>query len=526
MTALGPVIRFLPSYISVEVYTVLGTSVNRYEWLTVLTVNLANGVASFDTGVMNLILPTISITLKAPVEIVFWVPLVALISRAAFMPSIGRYSDIHGRKKLMLAGLIVFAAGSFLSGISTTIYELIIYRIIQGIGAASILAVGRAIIVNAVGRENRGYALGTNVSTIYLATTLGTAISGTIISFTSYVGWEQVFIVTGIATVAIIPLTFFALKDEGARSTNRSMDWTGSFLLAAAIGATLSAVTAGVLTNFGTLRIFIEYIRIPIIDFYIYTLWSFSIPVSWIAFAAIAFTALFFIREYTAERPLLDFRLFTSNITFSITNLTAFVTYIGTYSLLILLSFYLEVIRGFTPLVSGLLLALQPMAVTVFAIIGGRLSRRYDNRHLEFSGLLIMVVCLLLLGGTSVNTSVILTSLLLIGLGAGFGIFSPNNTNLNLSSVKEEDRSLANGVLGMMRHSGQTISLGVATIALDISLFGITGSGSSTFNPLQYIHSLDISFFIGAGLIIFASLLYIKYHTKIGRPVAPEPGVT
>ncbi len=486
--------------------------------------NLANGVASFDTGVMNLILPTISITLKAPVEIVFWVPLVALISRAAFMPSLGRYSDIHGRKKLLLSGLVIFAVGSFLSGISTTIYELIIYRVVQGVGAASILAVGRAIIVNTVKKENRGYALGTNVSTIYLATTLGTAISGTIISFTSYVGWEQVFIVTGFAALSIIPIAVFALREEGAHSAVRSMDWAGSFLLAGAIGATLSAVTAGVLTNFGTLHIFIEYIRIPIIDFYIYTLWSFSIPVSWLALLALGLTALFFIREYTAARPLLDLRLFMSNITFSVTNMTAFVTYIGTYSLLILLSFYLEVIRGLTPLVSGLLLSLQPLAVTIFAVIGGRLSRRFDNRHLEFAGLLTMLLCLIMLGSTTTDTNLLVTSSLLVGLGAGFGVFSPNNTNLNLSSVKEEDRSLANGVLGMMRHSGQTISLGVATIALDVSLFGL--SGSSTFDPAQYIRSLDISFFIGAGLILMAALVYIRYHSRIGRPILASPGTT
>lgn len=185
---------------------------NRHEWLTVLVIDLASGVAAFDMGVMNLILPTISITLQAPVQIVLWVPLVALIARSAFMPTLGRYADVHGRKRQLVAGLLVFSLGSLLAATSSTIYELILYRVLQGVGAASILAVGRAMIVDGVAGEHRGYALGTNVSAIYLATTLGTAVSGSIISFTSYTGWEDVFRMTGVVGLAVVPLALLVLK--------------------------------------------------------------------------------------------------------------------------------------------------------------------------------------------------------------------------------------------------------------------------------------------------------------------------
>ncbi|MDG6940107.1 MAG: MFS transporter [Nitrososphaerota archaeon] len=491
---------------------------NRHEWLTVLVIDLANGVAAFDTGVMNLILPTVSITLRAPVQIVLWVPLVALIARSAFMPALGRYADVHGRKRQLVAGLLVFSTGSLLAATSSTIYELILYRVLQGIGAASILAVGRAMIVDGVAGEHRGYALGTNVSAIYLATTLGTAVSGSIISFTSYTGWEDIFRVTGVAGLAIVPLALLTLKETGGRRDGGRMDWPGSFLLAAAIGASLVTVTAGVLTGFGVLHFFVEYIRIPILGFYVYTFWSVSLPVVWLAAASVALAALFFYRELTAERPLLDFRLFASNVSFTVTNMAAFLVYVGTYSLLILLSFYFEVIRGLPPLTSGLVLALQPLAVTVFAVIGGRLSSRFDKRDLEFAGLATMLACLFMLATTGTTTDVWLLSALLVGLGAGFGVFSPNNTNLNLSSVGTEDRSLANGILGMMRHSGQTVSLGIATVALDVALFGEQGQGA--FRPAQYVASLDLTFLLGAALVLIPALALVKFRSRVG--VAPD----
>ena len=100
---------------------------------------------------MALILPTISISLKAPVDVVIWVPLVSLLVEAAFMPTFGNYSDRNGRKRYFILGLVLFAIGSFLAGNSLTIYELLIYRVIQSFGSAFILANGRALIVDIFG---------------------------------------------------------------------------------------------------------------------------------------------------------------------------------------------------------------------------------------------------------------------------------------------------------------------------------------------------------------------------------------
>ncbi len=101
----------------------------RRKWFSLAAVNIGNFVPPLDTGIMSLILPTISINLKAPISLVLWVPLESLIITAAFMPIFGRFSDAHGRKRYFILGLALFSVGAYLSGNSLTIYDLLIYRI-------------------------------------------------------------------------------------------------------------------------------------------------------------------------------------------------------------------------------------------------------------------------------------------------------------------------------------------------------------------------------------------------------------
>src|SRR2546428_9158647 len=235
---------------------------------------------------MALILPTISISLKAPVEVVIWVPLVSLLGEAAFMPPFGNYSDRNGRKRYFILGLLLFALGSFLAGNSLTIYELLIYRIIQSFGSAFILANGRALIVDIVGTGERGFALGTHVSSIYIAMTVGTAVTGSIISVTQVVGWRYVFYVSGGIALISVPLSLLLLHGS-VKNPEVRMDWPGSLLFAAAIGMALVTITGRAQNSLGSIDVYIEYIRIPIINFYVYTYWFLLIMLLFLAIVSV-----------------------------------------------------------------------------------------------------------------------------------------------------------------------------------------------------------------------------------------------
>src|SRR5579863_3956126 len=213
---------------------------------------------------MALILPTIAFNIKAPVSIVLWVPLSSLLIEAAFMPAFGKLSDRSGRRKYFVVGLVLFSAGAILAGNSVTIYELLVYRVIQSFGGAFVLANGRAMIADLFEERRRGFALGTNVSTLYVAITVGTVIAATVVSVTQLVGWRYVFYFSGGLAAIDIPLTYFLLP-ESPKNPGRKMDWGGTALFAVGLGSLLTVLTQGGQNGFGNLDLFIQEVRIPIV---------------------------------------------------------------------------------------------------------------------------------------------------------------------------------------------------------------------------------------------------------------------
>ena len=129
------------------------------KWLTLILVNIATFLAPLDTGIVALVLPNIARDFKTGIDIAIWVSVIYLIVLTTFMTSFGRFSDIHGRKKYFIVGLSIFVIGSFFSGMSQTIAELLIFRIIQAIGAALLLVNSRAIITDAFPPEERRLAM-------------------------------------------------------------------------------------------------------------------------------------------------------------------------------------------------------------------------------------------------------------------------------------------------------------------------------------------------------------------------------
>jgi MFS family permease len=240
----------------------------RRKWLSLAAVNLGNFVPPLDTGIMALILPTIAVNLQAPISLVLWVPLTSLIITASFMPIFGRFSDAHGRKRYFILGLALFSIGSYLSGNSLTIYELLIYRVVQSLGGAFILSNGRALIVDAFPPKERGFALGTHVSVIYIGTTIGVAITGSLVNLTQVVGWRYVFYASATIAAVAVPLALLAIRESPKNRTIKT-DWLGSITFAGALSFGLVTLTASA-NGLSSIDFYFRDIRIPFIGYYVY----------------------------------------------------------------------------------------------------------------------------------------------------------------------------------------------------------------------------------------------------------------
>jgi len=469
------------------------------KWLSLAVVNAGNFVPPLDTGIMALILPTISLNLKAPITVVLWIPLTSLLIEAAFMPIFGSFSDRSGRRKHFAFGLALFSTGSFLAGNSLTVFELLIYRVIQSLGAAFVLANGRALIADAFEPRERGVTLGTHVAVIYVAAAIGTALTGSIVGLTQYVGWRYVFYLSGAIGAVDLPFSLLFLRESPKNRLTR-MDWPGAILFAVALSSSLVFVTQWAQSEFGNIDVYIQELRIPVFNVYYYPQLLISIPLVLIAGLALGGAILLVLREMRAESPLISFKLFRANTMFLSTNLAALFLYLSHWSTLILFSFYLQVIRSIDPFTSGLLLTSEPIAVTVFAGIGGWISSKTGSRDPSIAGLVISTAALALFSTLSTTSSLTLILFLLTMLGAGVGLFAPNNTNANLSSVEPTDRAMANGILGMMRHSGQSVSIALGTLLIGNYALGACVSAGCTFSPVQYVSALRLNFLLGAGL--------------------------
>ena len=471
-----------------------------------------------DTGIMALILPTIAYNIRAPVSIVLWVPLSSLLIEASFMPVFGRLSDRSGRRRYFVVGLVLFAVGAILAGNSLTIYELLAYRVIQSFGGAFVLANGRAMIADLFEERRRGFALGTNVSTLYVAITAGTVIAATVVSVTQLVGWRYVFYFSGGLAAVDVPLTLLLLP-ESPKSPGARMDWIGTLLFVTGLGALLVVLTQGAQNAFGNLNLFIQEVRIPVLNVYFYPNLLMSIPLAAIAALGAVAGGLFVVREWRYANPLIDFGLFRRSSMFLSTNGAVLFVYISNWSVLTLLSFYLEEIRGLTVLASGLLITVEPLCVVVFALVGGWISSRTGSRDPSIVGLLIVTVAMGLFATISATSSLLFIGFLLAMIGVGMGIFSPSNTNANLSSVPAADRGMANGVLGMMRFTGQSLSLAIGTLVLGYLALGQCVSQGCTFDPSQYAYALQLAFGVGAVMAIISTAFAL-----VGREKRPGPG--
>jgi MFS family permease len=448
--------------------------------------------------------------------VVIWVPLTSLIITAAFMPIFGRFSDAHGRKRYFVLGLALFAIGAYLSGNSLTIYELLIYRVVQSLGGAFILSNGRALIVDAFEPKERGFALGTHISVIYVAMTVGVAITGTLVNVTQAIGWRYVFYASAAIAAVSIPLSLVALR-ESPRNLKIKTDWLGAIFFAGSLGGALGALTAYA-NGYAAINIYFEDIYIPFINFYIYLNAAVSVPVALIALVGVVSAALFAFWERRTSQPLINFHTFRTNSMFASTNFSALFLYMSHYSTLILLSFYLQIIRAINPFTAGLILTVEPLSVTIFALFGGWIAGRTGSRDPAIAGLGIAAFSLVLLSTLNEDSSILLLVFLLALLGAGVGIFAPSNTNANLASVLPGDRALANGILGMMRHTGQSVSLALGSILIGLYLFGLGFSG--TFTPARYIEAVDLNFVVGA---IFAGVAaYFAYRGREARTASSE----
>ena len=419
------------------------------KWGILLAIGVGTFMTALDTSVANTVLPVIGKSFNAAITNVEWVVTIYLLVLSGLLLSFGRLGDMRGHKTIYLSGFGIFIAGSLLSGIAPNIVSLIAFRGLQALGAAMLAANSPAILTKSFPAQQRGQALGLQATMTYLGLIAGPSLGGWLASLFS---WRVVFYINIPVGLVFLWLGNHFIPGDTIHQQAEKFDFPGAITFMLGLGALLLGLNKG--EEWG---------------------WT-SIPILVLLFGAISLLSVFIYVEKHSKQPMLDLSLF-KKLPFSMTTASAILNYIGVYSSIFLMPFYLIQGRGFTPAQAGLILTAQPLVMAVVAPISGTLSDRIGTRLPAVFGMAVLSTGLFLLSrlGAHSEITTMMMALAVVGLGTG-AFISPNNSAL-MGSAPTSRQGIAAGILATARNFGMVLGVGIAGAIFTTTLTR-GGSGS------------------------------------------------
>jgi len=361
---------------------------------------------------------------------------------------------------------------------------LILFRVVQGIGSAMVFGTGVAIITSVYPPNERGKAIGISVTAVYIGLSMAPFLGGIL---TQYMGWRSIFYATLPFEALVLWIVWRYIREEWADAKGEKFDWAGSVIYL----VSMSAFMFGFSKLPGTTAIILSV-------------------------AGLLGLVGFGVTELKVKSPVFNIRLFSSNRLFAFSNLAALINYATTYAITFLLSLYLQYILHLSPRDAGMILITQPVLMAIVASISGRLSDKYDPRILASSGMSVIVVGLIMLSFLKPDSPITYLVVILAIVGFGFGMFSSPNTNAIMGSVGRKYLGVASATVGTMRLTGQMMSMGIATLILQI----FVGN-----EPISDRYAPDFMISMKTTFIAFAVLCILGVYASMARGRAKQEQV-
>ncbi|MWJ27379.1 MFS transporter [Halomonas sp. ZH2S] len=399
--------------------------------LAVLALITGTLMAVVDTTMINLALPSIAQDLNVSASRVVWVTNLFQVTCAAFLLVFAAISELVTRRRLYLFGIGLFVLASIGSAFSTSLETLLVFRALQGLGAAATLSIGPSIYRSIFPSRLLGSALGLSALVVAGGYAAGPTLSGVILSFAD---WPWLFALN-------VPLGTCALF-FGFRALPRETPRQGSFDF---LGAMLSI---SMLASFFLAMDALGHTALP---------WQSG------GWAMLSLTAGvgFVVRQKRAPFPLLPLMVFRER-RFTLAVSTSGLAFVGQGLAFVALSFLYQQELGFSPLQTAWLFTPWPLATMLVGPIAGRLADRINPSVLSSTGLLLLIAGFVALALVDETTGVLGGLWRMALCGVGFGLFQPPNNREMMASLPAERSANVSGVMSTTRTVGQ--SLGVALV--------------------------------------------------------------
>lgn len=406
-------------------------SKTSYHWHLLTVTSLGVLLVTLNLSTLNVALPELTAYFHAsPVES-NWILLSYMLFNAIFILVFGRMSDIFGRRRLYLAGLIGFTAFSLLCGLTTNVWALIVLRVLQAAGGAIVITNTTPLITDAFPKEKLGTGLGINVLVSSSAQLLGPVIGGYLVYAFD---WRWVFWFNVPLGVIGIVWAVFVLKPDQGRARGEKIDMPGNLYILLGLGGLIYAFShAG---SHGWINA--------------------GVGLGCAMFAV--FGVCFWRRERSTAYPSVDFALFR-NRGYAMANLATFLNSLARSSVALLIALFFQVIYRENTFTAGLYVLPVTIGMVIASPIVGALSARYTALRLSTLGLALSAAGMILLAayaGAGNPVAGTVAGQFLVGFGSG--VFMTPNTKSIMLTVPPEQRGMANGLRSMLQNMGTVIS--------------------------------------------------------------------